>query len=61
MWSMHHRQVVPSPIFNHCLKVNIDGYTELQLVPKHLLQVSVRELHGLGPAQDVHFSTRALI
>ena len=34
-----------SPIFNNCLKVKIDGHTETQLVPKLLLQVSVRELH----------------
>ena len=42
---MRHPQVVPSPIINDCLKVKIDGYTEPQLVPKFLLQVSVRELH----------------
>ena len=27
-WIMHHPQVVQSPIFNDCLKVNIDGHTE---------------------------------
>ena len=43
---MHHPQVVQSPIFNDCLKVKIDGHTEPQLVPKLLLQVSVRELHN---------------
>ena len=42
---MRHQQVVPSLIINDCLKVKIDGYTEPQLVPKLLLQVSVRELH----------------
>ena len=42
---MHHPQVVQSPIVNDCLKVKIDGHTELQLVPKLLLQVSVIELH----------------
>ena len=42
---MHHPQVVQSPISNDCLKVKIDGHTEPQLVPKLLLQVSVRELH----------------
>ena len=41
---MHHPQVVQSPIFNDCMKVKIDGHTEPQLVPKILLQVSVREL-----------------
>ena len=43
---MHNPQGVKSPIFNDCLKVNIDVHTELQLVPKLLLQVSVRELHN---------------
>ena len=43
---MHHPQVVQSPIVNDCLKVKIDGCTEPQMVPKHLLQVSVRELHN---------------
>ena len=28
------------------MKVKIDGYTEPQLVPKLLLQVSVREIHN---------------
>ena len=28
------------------MKVKIDGYTELQLFPKLLFQVSVRELHN---------------
>ena len=35
-----------SPIANDCLRVKIDGYTELQLLPKLLLQVSVGELHN---------------
>ena len=43
---MHDPKSVPSPIANDFLKVKIDGYTEPQLVPKHLLQVSVRELHN---------------
>ena len=43
---MHHPQVVQSPIVNDFLKLNIDGHTEPQLVPKLLLQVSVRELHN---------------
>ena len=43
---MHNPQVVQSPIANDCLKVKIDGYTELQLVQKLLLQVSVRELRN---------------
>ena len=32
-WIMHRPQVVQSPIFNDCLKVEIDGGTEPQLVP----------------------------
>ena len=43
-WTMHHLQVVQSPISNNCLKVKIDGYTEPQMFPKLLLRVSVREL-----------------
>ena len=35
-----------STIENNCLKVKIDGYTELQLVPKLLLKVYVREPHN---------------
>ena len=42
---MHHPQFFQSPIVNNCLKVEIDGHTEPQLVPKMLLQVSVREFH----------------
>ena len=41
---MYHPQVVQSPILNDCLKLNIDGHTEPQLVPNFLLQVSIREL-----------------
>ena len=43
---MYHPQVVQSPIVNDGLKVKIDGHTEPQLVPKFLLQVSIRELHN---------------
>ena len=43
---MHHPKFVKSPIFNDFLKLNIDGHTEPQLVPKLLLKVSVRELHN---------------
>ena len=43
---MYHTQVVESPIANDCLKVKIDGYTEPQLVPKSLLQVSAKEFHN---------------
>ena len=41
----NHPQVIQSPIYNDCLKVMFDDQTEPQLVPKLLLQVSVRELH----------------
>ena len=43
---MNHPQVVQSPIVNDCMKVNIDGHTEPQLVPKLLLRVSVTEPHN---------------
>ena len=45
-WIMHHPQVFQSQIVNDFLKVKIDGHTEPQLVPKLLLQVSVRELRN---------------
>ena len=45
-WITRHPQVVQSPISNYCLKVMLDDQTEPQLVPKLLLQVSVRELHN---------------
>ena len=41
-----HPQVVQSPISNDCLKVLLDDKTEPQLVPKLLLQLSVRELYN---------------
>ena len=43
---MYHPQVVQSPIFNYCIKVNIDGHTGPQIVPKLLLRVSVGEIHN---------------
>ena len=43
---MHHPQVVQSPIFNHCLKVNLDGHNGPQIVQKLSLQVPVREIHN---------------
>ena len=45
-WITRHPQVVQSPISNDCLKVVLDDQTEPQLVPKLLLQVSVRELYN---------------
>ena len=45
-WITRHPQVVQSPIYNHCLKVTFDDQIEPQLLPKHLLWVSVRELHN---------------
>ena len=46
VWITCHPQVVQSPISNDCLKVIFDDQTEPQLVPKQLLQVSVRELYN---------------
>ena len=45
-WITRHPKVIQSPISNDCLKVMLDDQTEPQLVPKFLLQVSVRELHN---------------
>ena len=45
-WITRHPQVVKSPISNNCIKIVLDDQTEPQLVPKLLLQVSVRELHN---------------
>ena len=46
-WITRHPQVIQSPISNDCLKVIFDDHTKPQLVPKLLLQVSVRELHNI--------------
>ena len=40
-------QVFQSPIYNDSLKAMFDDQIEPQLVPKLLLQVSVRELHNI--------------
>ena len=45
-WITRHLQFFQSLISNYCLKVVLDDQTEPQLVPKLLLQVSVRELHN---------------
>ena len=45
-WITHHPQVFQSLISNYCLKVLLDDQTEPKLVPKLLLQVSVRELNN---------------
>ena len=45
-WITRRTQVVQPQISNDCLKVMLDDQTESQLVPKFLLQVSVRELHN---------------
>ena len=43
---MHHPKIVQSQIVDDCIKVKIDGHTELQLVQKILFQVFVRKLHN---------------
>ena len=63
---MYHPKFVQSPIANYCMKVKIDGHTEPQLIPKMLLQISVRELHnnlvsatkygGLKEARDEYYN-----
>ena len=45
-WITRHPQVFQSPISNDFLKVMFDDQTEPQLVPKLLLEVSVRELYN---------------
>ena len=45
-WITRHAQVVQSPIYNDCLKFLLDDQTEPQLVPKLLLQATIRELHN---------------
>ena len=46
IWITRHTQVFQSPISNDCIRVVLYDQTEPQLVPKLLLQVSVRELHN---------------
>ena len=46
-WITRHHKVGQSPIYNDCLKVLLVDQTEPQLVPKLLLQVSMRELHNI--------------
>ena len=46
-WITRHQQVVQSQISNDCLKVVLYDQTEPQLVPKFLLQVSIREIHNI--------------
>ena len=43
---MYHQQFVLSPIFNDCMKVNIDGHTRPKIVPNILLRFSIQELHN---------------
>ena len=65
---MHHPQVVQSPIFNDYLKLNIDCHTELQLVSKLLLQISVQELHNIlvndpvdGELKEARYAENSII
>ena len=39
---LQHTQVFQSPIYNYCIRVSIAGHTKKQVLPKILLQVSVR-------------------
>ena len=45
-WITRNPQAFQSPISNNCLKVVLDDHTEPQLIPKLLLQVSVRESYN---------------
>ena len=67
-WITRHTQVVQSPLYNDFLKVMLDDQTEPQLVPKLLLQVSVRELHNSlvidnndGGMKDARYEYRNII
>ena len=54
-WITRHLQVFQSPISNDSIKFMFDDQTEPQLVPKLLLQVSVREFNNRlvsGPHDD---------
>ena len=44
---LQHPQILQSPISNDCHKLSLDGHSEVQLVTKHLLQVSFQELHNI--------------
>ena len=58
---MHHPQVMRSPIVNDSLKVKINVHTEPQLVPKLLLQVSVREPHNNLVGATIYVRTKEAI
>ena len=57
-----------SPITNERLKVSVDGQSEPQLVPKFLLQVSVRKIYNImvsppeeGGLKDARYSDNNII
>ena len=60
-WVMHHSQVVQSPIVNDCMKVNIDGHTEPQLVPKLLLQLSFWDTEYGGLKEAIYAENNIII
>ena len=45
-WILCHPKMFQSPRANDCIKITVDGQTTPKLVPKVLLQVSVRELNN---------------
>ena len=51
---LHHPQVVQYTIKNDCIYAYIDINSKKQLIPKHLLQVSVLELHNImvSPSEE---------
>ena len=53
-WIVHNSQVLQSPISKYCLKVYIGGNSKPQVVPKLLLQVSVRVSYSLS---SLYYST----
>ena len=55
-WIQQNPKVVQYPIANDCLKISIEGHSEPHVVPKLLLQVSVRELRNImvsPPEEDL--------
>ena len=57
-WIINDPKVVQSLIFNDCLKVNINGHTRPQIVPKGLLQVSIQEIHNSLVSDPVDSGTK---
>ena len=60
LWITRPPQGFQSPISNDCLKVMFDDKTEPQIVPKLLLQVSVRELRNRVVSDPINLASNML-